>query len=114
MSDYTVIGGTILLGLAFVAAGAWVLSRERTPPLQMTLRNLFISTFLWALWFGALLADPKNHLIYPVMLFQILGPFLAFGVLIGQHWLGAMFGVVALAALGVHIYIQIMYFGVPL
>ena len=82
---------------------------------QVTLRNILISTFWWALWCGALVADPKfkgsdTLWIFCIIPFRFAGPCVAIGALFGRTWVGALVGLAVVACLAIAIYIHIMLF----
>src|SRR5689334_12080810 len=86
----------------------------RMLPAQITLRNIFVSVFWWALWCGALVADFKfrgaDVLMIGAIAYRFAGPFVAVGALFGRTLVGALVGLVVVAFVVVWIYIHIMFF----
>jgi hypothetical protein len=87
----------------------------RALPGQVTLRNIFISMFFWALWCGALIADftfrgADALMILCVIPYRFAGPCVAIGALFGRIRIGALVGLVVVGCVVVTIYIWIMHF----
>ena len=81
----------------------------RPMPSQITLRNLFLSKFWWAVWCGALAAYFKSQgldaLIICAIAYKFAGPFIAIGALFGRMWVGALVGLAVVACVAAAAYI---------
>jgi hypothetical protein len=85
--------------------------RLRTLPTQITLRNLLISMFWWAVWCFSLVEFRGADLLWICAIaYRFAGPFVAIGALFGRIWVGALVGLVVVACVASAIYIHIMFF----